>query len=85
MQYEIDFTIGGSRRLFRSKNGFLGVGARSLKVGDQIWIIAGKSTPAILRSLENRYFKFVGEIYVHGTMHREGLELGLERRAITLE
>jgi hypothetical protein len=85
MRREIDFAIGGWRRLFWSKNGFLGIGARTLKVGDQIWILAGKSTPVILRSLENGYFRFVGEAYVHGIMHGEGLEFGLERRAITLE
>lgn len=85
MRYEIDFTIGGWRRLFRSSNGFLGVGARTLQVSDQIWILAGKSTPVILRSLENGHYKFVGEAYVHGIMHGEGLQLGSERSEITLE
>lgn len=84
MIYDIDISIGW-RRLFRSKNGFLGVGAKGLKVDDQIWILAGKSTPVILRSLENGHFKFVGEAYVHGIMHGEGLEFGFGRRAITLE
>jgi hypothetical protein len=84
MAYDIDISIGW-RRLFRSKNGFIGIGAKALKAEDQIWILAGKSTPVILRSLANGHFKFVGEAYVHGVMHGEGLELGFEQRSITLE
>ena len=85
MRDEIDFVIGVWRRFFRSNDGFLGVGPRSLKVGDQIWIPAGKGCPVILRSLETGNFAFLGEAYVHGIMHGEGLELGLEWRAIRLE
>jgi hypothetical protein len=59
---EIDFVIGVWRRRFRDNNGFLGVGPRSSKAGDQIWILAGKGCPFILRSLETENFNFLEKL-----------------------
>ncbi|CAO2649966.1 Nn.00g012580.m01.CDS01 [Neocucurbitaria sp. VM-36] len=65
-----------SRRLFVSKSGLLGVGPNSVKVNDEIWLIAGARTPFVLRpqgQSDNgtKRFRLVGESYVHGVMYGE--------------
>ena len=84
MMYEIELT-NGWRRLFRTSNSLLGVGARSLRDSDELWVLAGFKTPAILRRRLNGRYQFIGQAYVHGMMHGEAVNLGLHARAITLE
>ena len=69
------------RRLFRTANGFVGVGPLSIQPGDQIWVIQDSKFPFILRPVERaekeRAFKVVGECYVHGFMNGEMLDAGV--------
>lgn len=67
---EVNLSLG-ARRIFRSDNGFLGLAPLHSYVGDQVWILAGMSTPVVLRSCENGNWKLLGEAYVHGAMHGE--------------
>jgi len=73
------------RRLFRTDQGFLGVGLDDLDVGDELWVLAGARTPSVLRKTESGNRKFMGEAYVHGMMRGEVLGWGLEIQSITLE
>lgn len=61
--------------LFRTKNGYLGIGMPSIRKGDQIWVLDGSRVPFVLRPLSTgsncpRY-QFMGESYVHGVMYGE--------------
>jgi Heterokaryon incompatibility protein (HET) len=68
--------IIGSRRLFMTDGNYLGIGARSARIGDQVWIIPGPSTPFILRPTQNDRYKLMGEAYVHGVMQGEAVAAG---------
>ncbi|KAK2615941.1 hypothetical protein N8I77_002662 [Diaporthe amygdali] len=63
-----------TRRIFRTKNGYLGNGPRFARRGDQVWALAGSKVPFILRPHDNEAFLLVGDAYVHGLMHGEAFE-----------
>jgi hypothetical protein len=54
--------------------GGLALAPESTAIGDEVWIIAGASMPLMLRPLGKGKAKLIGEIYLHGMMHGEGLE-----------
>lgn len=60
------------RRLFRTKKGYLGLGAHGLAKGDKVYILAGGAVPLILRPRPtgDRY-ELIGDAYVHGVMDGE--------------
>jgi hypothetical protein len=68
------------RRLFRTSNGFLGLGPELLRAGDEVVIAPGSDVSLILRPVASKpkTFQFVGQAYVHGIMHGEALELLFE-------
>lgn len=61
-----------TRRLFRTEKGRLGLGPRTAREGDTVWLLSGARTPFILRSLQghhgNGQSSLIGEAYVHGAM-----------------
>jgi len=60
------------KALLRTENGYLGLGPRTMKEGDQIWVIEQARVPFVLRPIpETHYFQLVGECYVHGIMNGE--------------
>ena len=65
-----------SRRLFLTDGNYLGLGAQSTQVGDQVWLISGPSTPFILRPMQNGRYRLIGEAYVHGIMRGEAVANG---------
>jgi hypothetical protein len=76
------------RRLFRTSAGFLGMGSRRVRSGDEVWLIAGAPTPFLLRPVTvesgkvSKKFELLGEAYVHGIMKGEavkGRESNIER------
>ncbi|KAF7854534.1 uncharacterized protein EAF02_011709 [Botrytis sinoallii] len=74
-----------ARTLFRTRKGYLGIGAQSLRPSDEVWVLAGASVPFILRRGEDEFYELVGEAYLHGAMHGEALEWGHEIRSISLK
>ena len=49
-QIETDIEdTNGWRRLFRTANGLLGAGAKSLQANDEVWILTGAEVPFTLR------------------------------------
>ncbi|KAF2471045.1 uncharacterized protein BDR25DRAFT_29912 [Lindgomyces ingoldianus] len=85
LQHEFDQCGGKKRRLFRTQHNYLGTGPRSLREGDEVWVLDGASVPFILRRSPTGNYKLIGEAYVHGVMHGELLGMGLPRRQITIE
>ena len=80
---EVDLMMG-ARYLMRTDSNLLDVAPLGSRLGDEVWILAGATTPFVLRSLDGGQRDLVGDAYVHGVMHGEALELGLNREHITL-
>jgi hypothetical protein len=59
------------RCLFLTKKKYLGLGAKSLQHGDEIWVLPRTQAPMILRRLPNGRHMVVGQAYVHGIMYGE--------------
>lgn len=66
------FSACSDRHLFRTSAGRLGMGHSTLKVDDQVWLLAGSKSPVLLRPIEYGRFEFIGEAYVDGLMFGEG-------------
>ncbi len=58
------------RRVFLTKKGYLGVGSKCIKAGDEAVIIPGAAVPFVLRA--RKYL--VGEAYVHGITNGEAAQ-----------
>lgn len=95
LHHDVETGSGRNRRLFRTKDfNLLGTGARSLRKGDEVWILAGGRVPYILRRAgssdagagggESRH-RLIGEAYVHGVMHGDPRRLGRELSSTLLE
>lgn len=77
-RFEACLAVYSRRRvLFRTKQGYVGLGFDTTQPGDQVWILAGVCTPYILTPVSDvqgeKEFRFVGECYVHGVMHGEAV------------
>ena len=84
--HRLALIFSSSRRIFRTRENYLGNGPRSIRPGDQVWILAGAKIPFILRPQENGKYVLVGDSYVHGIMHGEAFERqGFEFVNIQLE
>lgn len=59
--------------LFFTREGYMGLGPLDLKVGDSVCLLFGGLTPYILRDIGEGCHQFIGEAYVHGIMHGEGM------------
>ncbi|KAG8527890.1 uncharacterized protein KY384_006806 [Bacidia gigantensis] len=75
----IDFTqirVHDGRRMFRTKDGNLGLAPPQGKPGDQIWILLGGDVPFVLRpSADNTgEYQFVGECYLHEMMDGQAFD-----------
>jgi hypothetical protein len=69
------FSKISGRRLFKTKNDFIGMGTISIQPGDQVWLIRDSLVPLILRPVsDSDTFRLVGEAYLHGFMHGEMLD-----------
>lgn len=81
LQHEFDTGSGSSRRLFRTDNGLLGTGLKSVRKGDEVWILAGSKLPMLMRkkpaSGHDDEYCLIGETYVQGVMHWDGADQNL--------
>ncbi|KAI4945584.1 hypothetical protein J4E91_007927 [Alternaria rosae] len=66
------------RRLFVTKQGYIGIGPVEARSHDTVFIISGCNFPIILRPRKNM-FAVVGEAYMHGFMAGEALALAPAR------
>ncbi|CAO2657858.1 Nn.00g071180.m01.CDS01 [Neocucurbitaria sp. VM-36] len=85
LQHELDQSGGKKRRLFTTRGGFMGTGPRSLRAGDEVWVLHRGGLPFVLRPQPNGHYRLIGESFVYGVMHGEALEMGLSRVNITIE
>jgi hypothetical protein len=86
----------GTRKLFVTKKGYLGLGPASVEVEDEVWLFAGGGAAFVLNRHNAEHneqtqedlplFNLVGESYVHGIMDGEAIQPGkLEMMDIELE
>ncbi|GME44176.1 hypothetical protein GTA08_BOTSDO04307 [Neofusicoccum parvum] len=65
-------SAGGSRRLYKTAKGLLGLGPGSMKKGDSVCMVQGARVPFVLRKQPSAVeWTIVGETYLHGFMHGE--------------
>ncbi|KAI0454411.1 heterokaryon incompatibility protein-domain-containing protein [Xylaria acuta] len=71
---------GGTRGLFWTKHGYMGLAANGVEVNDEIWLFKGARVPFILRGLTDEssregeiqgFYELVAESYLHGAMNGE--------------
>lgn len=65
--------IAGLRRFFITKNGYIGLGPKSMQAGDSVFVFPGGIVPFILRTSDLGSYRLVGEAYVHGIMNGEAV------------
>jgi hypothetical protein len=61
-----------------SKRGYVGLAPKKTQLGDLLCILRRGETPFILRQIMESY-SLVGEVYVHGIMNREGVQIAKPR------
>lgn len=88
------------RTHFCTEGGLMGLGPRSLRKWDRVFVLPGARVPFVLRPVvgpaagkdssssnssdDRAYYELVGEAYIHGIMHGEALERGDEPKRIYL-
>ena len=85
LQHELNQSGGTQRRLFKTHGGLMGTGPRSLRAGDEIWVLFRGGLPFVLRPQPNENYRLVGESFVYGLMHGEALHMDLDRQEISIE
>ncbi|KKY23522.1 putative ankyrin and het domain protein [Diplodia seriata] len=61
--------------LEQTAGGYLGLGPKSIRKGDEVWLVQGARVPFILRTdFEKDAQVIVGETYLHGFMHGEMMD-----------
>ncbi|KAF3484424.1 uncharacterized protein GIQ15_03748 [Arthroderma uncinatum] len=79
----------GKRRLFVTKERFLGLGPAGMEEEDDIWVLPGAGAAFVLRKMVSGAaeghpkYKFIGEAYIHGVMDGEAAE-GREDEVTTI-
>jgi hypothetical protein len=61
--------FNSDENLIATIEGHLGTVNKSVKAGDELWMLAGSSIPFLLPNIGNGHYYFISEAYVHGIMH----------------
>lgn len=75
LKVQWDFA-GNNRCFFRTVQGYVGLGPRTMQADDRVMLLHGAHVPYVFRRLPKdpeTVFDFVGEAYLHGFMYGEGL------------
>ncbi|KAF1829194.1 HET-domain-containing protein [Decorospora gaudefroyi] len=59
------------KRPFITKEGYVGLGPRYMRLGDLVVVFCGAKLPYVVRPLEGGLFRFIGECYCDGIMDGE--------------
>jgi hypothetical protein len=74
-----------NQALFMTKNGYMGIGSKDTRVGDEVWILHGGRVPFILRNMPKLDARIlVGDAYVHGIMDGEMIRDGKDDTKVRL-
>lgn len=86
LKVQWDFA-GNNRCFFRTVQGYVGLGPRTILAGDRVMLLHGAHVPYAFRHLPKdpeTVFDFVGEAYLHGFMYGEGLAGDVKWAKITV-
>ena len=67
--FKTDYYIG--RRMFRTQDGYVGLGPQYLQSGDQVALFEGGKLPFIIRGNGSEQYELIGDCIVHGAMSGE--------------
>ena len=67
-------SVTDCRRVFRTANGYYGLGPPLIENGDLVCVLFGGKTPFCLRPIDGHH-ELVGECYVFGLMNYEALDM----------
>ncbi len=73
-----------NRRFFRSREGRYGWGPDQTRNGDIVCVFEGAAVPFVLRPVSDGCFEIIGDVYIHGIMDGELMELGIEAKEVVL-
>jgi hypothetical protein len=59
-----------NRKIFKTQNGYIGLGPREMRAGDRIALFSGGSMPLVMRT-KGTGLELIGDCYVHGIMYSE--------------
>ena len=86
-RYSINFATTG-RRLLVCEKGYLGLGPKHSMPGDLVYVVKGSQVPYILRPVKDTgqsdAFTLLGECYIHGIMHGEGVHRDSQNQSVTM-
>ena len=82
-------TSNHGRRFFVTAEGFLGLGSESMRPGDEVFLVTGAKVPFVLRKVEGSVgddeYRLVGECYLRGFMHGEGMSPDFRARLAPIQ
>ncbi|KAL5593321.1 hypothetical protein FOBRF1_012423 [Fusarium oxysporum] len=70
-------SVRGGRIFFITKDGYIGIGPKAMRPGDQVCVLYGGHVPFVLRPMRgagDEDYLFLGESFVNGLMDGEALE-----------
>ena len=73
-----------NRRFYRSVAGCYGWGVDAMEAGDHICLFYGACVPIILRQTDGGFYEIIGDAYLHGLMHGQGMTSEFEERMFQL-
>lgn len=76
---EYDRRVKRQRKIFTTKNDYVGLGPLLMQENDIICLIYGAKVPFLIRRRGDGAYLLVGECYVYGLMHGEGMSMGVEQ------
>lgn len=78
----LDMVLRGGSSFFRTERGHIGVGRRYTAENDTVCLFHGARFPAVIRNVEDRWFKWIGPSCIYGctggTYIREREAQGIE-------
>jgi hypothetical protein len=64
--------VNADRRIYRTSQGYVGLGPTSMREGDEVWLLNGATVLFIMRKRPGEdSYTLIGETYLHGFMHGE--------------
>jgi hypothetical protein len=74
MAYLTSLVSISKRRLFITKQGYLGILDATAAPGDSVVVLWGLEMPFVFQSIKGGQYRIVGEAYLHGMIDAELLE-----------
>jgi hypothetical protein len=81
--FEARIKVKALRNMLRTANHYLGMGPKSIEVGDMLWLLCGARCS--LYSSSNGQYWMIGKAYIHGILRCEALAGKSDFQTVILE